>query len=129
MRRRTIALLLPALVLRALIPVGFMPMAGAGGVSLGLCPDAAAMPADMAGTDPAQPMHHGDHDAGVPFSGSHHAPCLFAASAGAGSTPAAVQLVAYISGVPQCALPAYYRPVSLPAVYRAQSARAPPQFS
>src|SRR5437764_8172396 len=47
-RRRFAALLLPALLLRALIPFGFMPLLGASGLTLGFCPGEGALPAGLA---------------------------------------------------------------------------------
>src|SRR6266566_8938908 len=47
-RRRFAALLLPALLLRALIPFGFMPLIGASGLTLGFCPGEGALPAGLA---------------------------------------------------------------------------------
>src|SRR5437764_15141392 len=47
-RRRFAALLLPALLLRALIPFGFMPLAGGNGLTLGLCPGEGALTSVLA---------------------------------------------------------------------------------
>src|SRR5437764_884661 len=47
-RRRFAALLLPPLLLRALIPFGFMPLIGASGLTLGFCPGEGALPAGLA---------------------------------------------------------------------------------
>src|SRR5947199_10197758 len=74
-RRRFATLLLPALLLRALIPFGFMPLAGANGLTIGFCPGAGALPAGLAAAnvkllDAAQPAHLRHNDAGVPHGGS-----------------------------------------------------------
>lgn len=86
-RCRLLLLVVAALVARALVPAGWMPVASAGGVRLALChgdgPAAAAM---------AMPMRHGhgsmplEHHQGAP---DH--PCAFAGAVAAlgGDWPAA----------------------------------------
>ena len=125
-RRRWALLALPALLLRALIPVGFMPVATAAGVGLELCPDAGPLPAGASAAAHIHAHHHHHPGGPPPSSAAHHAPCLFAASAALASAP---------DGVAVAALPA---PVRAPgeaqlgargfvaSIVRAQSPRAPP---
>jgi len=123
--RRITILLLPALLLRSLIPFGFMPMADAGGVSIGLCPGEGPMPAAMGAAAHAQHMHHSAHHDGA-HSGSHQAPCLFAASASPTFAPALPALPASVSDATPCRLPDAAGSVTLPSIRRAQSPRGPP---
>ena len=68
-KRRWLALLVvPALLLRGLIPAGFMPIADAGGLSIGLCPGAGPLPAITADATHAAHGAHASHAAH-----SHHA--------------------------------------------------------
>jgi hypothetical protein len=88
-----VAILLPVL-LRALIPVGFMPMFVPGlGVQLVVCdsyapvPHAASMPTDMRAD---MPMHHSQHAAGA--HGGHpvhedHGTCPYGSSPALGALP------------------------------------------
>ena len=117
-------LVLPALLLRALIPAGFMPLAGAGGAYLGLCP----------GADPAASSalvghahHHTHHDGsapGIPSGGHHHPACIFSL----GATTAAAPTSLLVSALPPLLAPAEHADslVCLPPILRAQSSRAPP---
>jgi hypothetical protein len=141
-RRRTnwwVALLLPGLLLRALIPPGFMPMFGPHfSVQLTLCEGYAPAPpmaADMS-MDMSEPMsmgtHAPPHAGGEPRTGgngplSHqdHGICPYAASS------ALATLVAMID-VPGSVEPTAPRLISAPQVAyseispRAQSPRGPP---
>jgi hypothetical protein len=137
-RSRLIALaLLPALLLRVLTPVGFMPMHDAhGDLYLAFCPGVGDTTLPPMATDDPHRAHHAMHDhalhdaahpgeAGHDHGSPHHDLCPYALSAG----PA----LAYdIAGLPASAppLPAArapdYRTVVLPTIERAQSARAPP---
>lgn len=110
--RRLLALVLPLLVLRALIPAGFMPIAEGGGLIIGLCPGAAGMPPGHA--------HHGGHPHGEP-----HAPCLFAASAAPAFSPLALALPPASAVALRAALPALNAPC-LPSILRSQTPRGPP---
>ena len=131
-RRQWLAwLLLPALLLRALIPTGFMPVAGAGGPHLGFCPGAGELPpgavAPATHGSQGSHAHHGGGDGrGIPVT-PHHPACIF-------SVGAATAFVA----PPTYALPApalaalterIAAPVFLPAILRAQSPRGPPTVS
>jgi len=121
---------MPALLLRALIPAGFMPVAGAGGPHLGFCPGAGELPPGATapaghGSHPGHAQHGGD-GRGNPVT-PHHPACIF-------SVGAATAFVA----PPTYALPApalaarterIAAPVFLPAILRAQSPRGPPTVS
>ena len=126
--------MVPALLLRGLIPAGFMPIADAGGLSIGFCPGAGPLPpAISAEVSHAAHGGHASHAAhshhaggGSPDPGTaHHAPCLFSTgvTAAFASAPAAATLA-----VPTLAAPVE-RPATAvfpPTVLRAQSPRAPP---
>jgi hypothetical protein len=120
-RRRWALLALPALLLRALVPVGFMPVASAEGLSVEMCPDAAPLPPGY--------HHHHHHPGGGAPDGSfaaHHTPCLFAASATLAAAPEGAALLAPRE--------AEFSPTGadleardfVPSIVRAQSPRAPP---
>lgn len=121
MRRRSralLALVLPALVLRALIPFGFMPVAGNGGPTMELCPGAVA----------SSGHGHMHHHQGGSVPASAHAVCAFAASAAPAlssvvlaSLPAAGSLAAGRAADPAS--------IRLPSILRAQAARAPPSLA
>jgi hypothetical protein len=117
--RALLGLVLPALVLRALIPFGFMPVAGNGGPTMELCPG--AMAAGGHG-----PMHH-EHSGGS-LPGSAHALCVFAASAAPALAPVvlAAAPAADSSAAGRAADPAS---LQLPTILRAQAARAPPSLA
>jgi hypothetical protein len=129
-RRVLLALLvLPVLVLRALVPVGFMPVSDRGGLHIDFCPGEAQPPGALALQSLAhQPLahhhHHGGADHGTPAPASH-APCLFALSA----SPAFAPAVASAAVIPPAAtLPAESptRRAFVPAIVRAQTPRGPP---
>jgi hypothetical protein len=120
----------PALLLRALIPVGFMPFAGASGAYLGLCPGAGAVPPGAAApaTHASHLAHtyHGGEGQGIPGN-PHHPACVF--SAGAATAFAAPPGDA-IPGPALASLTEHSTaPIFLPAILRAQSPRAPPLVS
>jgi hypothetical protein len=126
------AIVLSALLLRALIPAGFMPMSGAGGLSLGFCPGAGAMPPGLSGeASPALQSTHGHaHHAGGAGSDpgrAHHYPCLF--SIGATTTFAAAPTSpALIAPALKTLVGGFATVVFLPAILRAQSPRGPPNL-
>jgi hypothetical protein len=124
-RRVLLALLvLPVLVLRALIPVGFMPVSDRGGLYIDFCPGEAQPPGALAAQPLAHHHHHGGADHGKPAPASH-APCLFALSA----SPAFAPAVAMAALMPPAATPRAESParaVFVPAIVRAQTPRAPP---
>ena len=123
MRARARALsaaILPALLLRALIPFGFMPVAGSGGPAMQLCPGAAVMAGSPLG-------HHHHAGAGAP-EGSAHALCVFAASAAPALAPVAPAIAlraANVGGAQQ----ARTSSLRLPSILRTQCARAPPSLA
>ena len=115
-RRRWIAAwLLPALCLRALIPVGFMPGSHTGfGVSLKLCD----------GMD----MSHGMGGSGSGGQGAHHeAPCAFAASALSAPPPSLPVTLHHVSES-VCAMRAESFSTAMTILPRAQSPRGPPSL-
>jgi hypothetical protein len=134
-RRRTalLALLvLPALVLRALVPVGFMPVIDGAGIHIGFCPGEAQPPGALSGAlaaaHPAHHHHHGGADHGSPASASHP-PCLFAASATLATAPAAAALCAPVAARSRaCTHEQNARPF-VPSILRTQSPRAPPPLA
>jgi hypothetical protein len=115
-RSRTwLAAVLPALVLRALIPFGFMPVASDGGLAMELCPGTAAMASG------------GHHHHGGAAGDSAHALCVFTA----GAAPALVPVVldSPLTGCCAATVPAARgSALRLPSIQRAQSARAPPSL-
>jgi hypothetical protein len=119
-RRRLTAVLLPALLLRSLIPFGFMPIASHGGLSIGLCPGEGAMPAAGAAAHSQHAHHH---------SGTHPPQCLFAASTAPAFAPAVLAPPAPLADAAPRTAPDDACTVNLPSIRRAQSPRAPPQFS
>ena len=132
-RRRCWALLaLPALILRALIPPGFMPVAAEQGLSIEFCPDAGALPPGIALTASAHSHHHHHHQhAGGPDSSSaaHHTPCLFTASATLAPAPVPAALLGADPARHESVEPARGLQLHLPSIVRAQSPRGPPRFS
>ena len=122
-RRATIAaLILPALLFRAAIPAGFMPMLDDDGrLGIMFCPGEVAVP--QAG-DLHAAHHHHHPEAGKPAS-TQHTLCPFALSA----SPAPLPIVsASIGDLPRpiyIAAPDTDRAFS-PTIVRAQAARAPP---
>jgi len=124
-------LVLPVLVLRALVPVGFMPVVVSGGsLSIEFCPGQGTLPPGIdAGALHAGHLahHHAHHSGGDPSrpTDAHHAPCLFSLSASpafaaAVALPAADPAAATVFGAPPPSR------VFLPAIVRAQSPRGPP---
>lgn len=130
-RRRWIAwLVLPVLVLRALIPFGFMPVASDGTLSIEFCPGEGTLPPGITAVALGS-GHHAHHHAHHPGSdpaapdGTHHAPCLFALSASPAFAPA-VALPALDAPPATAFVAASSSRVFLPAILRAQSPRGPP---
>ena len=123
-------LLLPALLLRALIPAGFMPVAGAGGPYLGFCPGAGELPPGVtAAATHASHLghaHHGGEGGSVPGN-PHHPACEF--SAGAATALAAAPADALPAPAPSSLTERIAAPIFLPAILRVQSPRGPPLAS
>jgi hypothetical protein len=109
--RRLLILVLSALLLRLLIPAGYMPLAAGGGPMLGLCPGDMALSAGRA--------QHGGHPHG------EHVPCLFAASAAPAFSPPALALPLR-SGAAAPPAAAAAATLHLPSILRSQTPRGPP---
>jgi predicted DNA repair protein MutK len=122
-RRLTLLLVLPALLLRALIPTGFMPLAGAGGAYLGLCPGAVPANATIEVLGHHTHQHH-THDQGGAPSTQHHAACIFSLGATTASATAAPTESAIAPTIGPAANAGSL--VLLPSILRAQSSRGPP---
>ncbi len=118
--RALLAATLPALLLRALIPYGFMPVAGSGGAALQLCPGAAS----VAGAPLGHPHHH-HHEGSGSADGSAHALCVFAASAAPAVAPVAPAMPLHSASLTHLEQQGT-RSLRLPSILRTQSARAPP---
>lgn len=121
------ALVLPVLVLRALVPIGFMPVSERGGFHVDFCPGEAQPPGALAHVPAAAHLghhHRGGADHGTPAPVSH-APCLFALSASPAFAPAAPAVAPPppAATVLVAELPSR---VSIPAIVRAQTPRGPP---
>ena len=129
-RRRLTLLVLPALLLRALIPAGFMPYAGAAGLHIGFCPAAGAMPPGVvylpAHAAHVAHAHHGNDGRGVPGT-PHHPACVF--SGGAATTFAVAAINALPTTGPTSPPEYITAPIFLPTILRAQSSRGPPGIS
>jgi hypothetical protein len=127
-KRRLLALVLPLLLLRLLVPAGFMPMADSGGLGIVLCPDQAVLPPGLSVAHMGHHMHHAGHAGGtLPPAAEHHAPCLFAAGAAPPVPPALLFAAGAPAALAAAPLPAQARASALPVILRAQSARAPPE--
>jgi hypothetical protein len=126
-RRRLAWLLLPALLLRALIPAGFMPFAGPAGSYLGFCPGSGALPpgANELATH-ASHSGHTHHPGGAPGAPGTppHPSCVF--STGAAATFAATLTAALASPVLSAPAARVASLTFLPAILRSQSSRGPP---
>lgn len=126
-RRWLALLLLPALILRAGIPAGFMLFPGLDGAYLGFCPGSGALPpaANELATH-ASHSGHIHHPGGAPSTPGpqHHPSCVF--STGATTTFAAT--LAAVLAPPVLSAPAVRVAslIFLPAILRSQSSRAPP---
>jgi len=118
-RRRLTLLVLPVLLLRALIPLGFMPVAAGGGLAIGFCPGEGPMLSGLAGH-----AHHAGGGAGG-RDATHHAPCLFASSASAAFASVPVAALPATAGVTAPGERTAIQ-VFVPAILRTQSSRGPP---
>ena len=115
--------LLPAILFRALIPVGFMPVADADGrLNVIFC----AVSGDSA-HGAAQAHHHGQHDGTGGAAGSSHSQsiCPFTASTGLAPLP---EFSAPVPALADFVTPAGRDSTRqfIPTIIRAQSPRAPP---
>jgi hypothetical protein len=132
-----VAVLLLAVLFRALIPVGVMPVIGSGGaLTLQLCPGTITSPLvattgqhahhqpELGGRD--APAHH-HHGSGSKGSDQHQLLCPFAASAGFAALPTI--LAATHTAMDCVVVPASdTAQISLASIVRAQSPRAPPRL-
>lgn len=109
-----IALLLPLMVLRALLPAGYMPVAGDGAPRLVMCSGGfAALSGDSDGTDESLPQIAQN--------------CLFAHASSAAPPPARV----VVSVLPLSQFTAKTQaaaPFHITSIQRAQGPRGPPAF-
>ncbi len=127
-RHQLMWLVLSVLLLRALIPTGFMPRAGAGGAYLGFCPGAGPAPSGPNALERHTALHHPSHtdSSGGPHAPKrvHHPECIFSVGAAAASAESSSALAA----TPAAAVRAERAVslVSLPAIVRTQSSRGPP---
>jgi len=126
LQRHVLALALPWLVLRLLLPAGFMPVVADGRAALDLCTAQGLQLAQPVG-GPGSPDHPGGE---APGTRGHDAPCAFAASATAAPAPAphtdaapVVAAIPFDTTIP--AAPGFVQP----SILRAQSPRAPPFLS
>lgn len=113
-------MLVPWLTLRALLPVGFMPMIDGTGIHIGFCPGEAQPPGALL----AHHHQHGGADHGSPAS-TGHPPCLFALS----GSPAFVPAGPAVAPLPSPAIaPAADLTglAAVPAIVRTQTSRGPP---
>jgi hypothetical protein len=109
-----IALLLPLMVLRAMLPAGYMPVAENGTLRIAMCSD---------GFQPAATDQSGDHQ--LP---SNSGDCPFANAAVNAPPPAVSQSIVTIESDAGTA-PAIAAPARSVSIVRVQSARGPPSFS
>jgi len=130
-RRRRLGwalLALPTLLVRALIPPGFMPVAAEQGFALEFCPGTAAVPPGVALASHAH--HHHAHGGGGhgsdPSSSTHHAPCLFAASATLAAAPVPAEPFAAPPVDEAVGERAHAGQLLPPTILRAQFPRGPP---
>ncbi|HMA11998.1 MAG TPA: hypothetical protein VKO83_08925 [Steroidobacteraceae bacterium] len=107
-----IALLLPLMVMRGMLPAGYMPVAEGGVLKMALCSDGLKLPSDNGGQD-----HHR-----LPGSSGD---CLFAHAAASAPPPSIVALPAPgFTGGQSTGIPAAQQAASV--IPRAQSSRGPP---
>ena len=124
-RQRLAWLLLPALLLRAVIPVGFMPLAGPAGAYLGFCPGAGPLPPAASGlATHGSHLGHTHHPGGSPGTSGTHQPCVFSG----GATTEFAAILSTVLGAPALQSPSerVASLVFLPTILRAQSSRGPP---
>lgn len=126
-RRRLALLVACALLLRGLIPEGFMPVSGADGLSVELCPAGGVMPPAMATHDAhgAQTGHAGHR---VPHPGAPHPSCVFSTGASVAFSAALPAAAPAAPIIVRLSAPAGARP-HVPAILRAQSPRGPPSLA
>jgi hypothetical protein len=128
--RGWVAVLLPILLLRALIPIGFMPMVGTDhSVRLVICDSYAPVPASMRGMamdgdmDMSQPSS--DDGSGAPPVHKDHGCCPYGASPALGAVPT-LALLPIVFHRPATLLVAAPQADFHLAPYRSQAPRGPP---
>jgi hypothetical protein len=114
-RQIALALLLPAMMFRAVIPVGFMPAVTSGHVSLVMC---SAVDVTASSTNGGTDRHNPDNARG-------NSPCHFAASAALAPLPDS-GWSAWLDVPTDFITRAIAVEVHAPAIVRAQSPRGPP---
>jgi hypothetical protein len=123
-RLRIALALLPALLFRAAIPIGFMPMLDdTGHLSIAFCPGQTSS-ALMGATHAAHHHHHPGSGNPDPGDG-HSSPCPFAATAAIAPPPIALDAPRSVPVRSNTPIPAA-TPGFSPGVVRTQTARAPP---
>jgi len=113
LRKCLAALALIAVVARALVPVGFMPMVSHGETRIMFCHD--GMPGHAAAADPASHSGHGTTEQ----------PCSYATSAGAAPLPATIDF-SLTHAAPEAADAPVVIPALIPAPARHAAPRGPP---
>jgi hypothetical protein len=110
-------LVLPALLLRAIIPPGFMPAAGQeSAFRMAMCPGHASLPPAAPSSPVRTPETPGKH---------HEVPCVFAAASGASLLPHVAAVAAVIEADEVRDLFQVAPPPARPTA-RANTPRAPP---
>jgi|GEM_PF-2760886 len=114
-RSVAVSLALCAMVLRALLPDGWMPAPAASAAPFVIC---SMDGIHTGGKQPADPAHE-----------RAHAPCAFAAAAPLSPPLVAIMAVPVSQPVERLALTARSDPFTSHAIHRANAPRAPPAFS
>jgi hypothetical protein len=118
-RRWLVALLLPVLAARLLVPQGFMPSSGADhGLTLQMCHGAGPVPA---GVERASGSETGEPGSDTP----HDAPCLFA-STGSAAPPPVLLASPTIVPAPEGGAPRFVPSPPQRPLHHDHSPRAPP---
>jgi hypothetical protein len=118
--RLVIALLLPLMVLRAMLPAGFMPVAENGALRIVMCSEGIyPAPADQSGAENTGDTRHSASDSGS---------CPFA-NAAVNATPPVVSPALSRIESDGGAVPDLAAPAGTASVVRVQSARGPPSLS
>jgi hypothetical protein len=121
-----IALLLPMMVLRAMLPAGYMPVTQDGTVRIAMCSDVlhiAASGAADAATDTGSDTDSSDHE--LPAAAEN---CAFA-TAVPGAPPPVASFSFVIVDTDAGAIQAHAAPTRSVSLVRVQSARGPPSSS
>lgn len=127
-RQRLTWLLLSVLLLRFMIPTGFMPLASPNGPYLGFCPGAGTLPPSASelathATHAGHVQHRSGGGPGAPGA-PHHLTCVF--SPGGATVFAVTPSAALAASLPMTPSERTASLTCLPAILRAQSSRGPP---